>query len=71
MEEERKSWVMVAKPSVGSAPAVADENIQSHIKETMEKLKMQPCPQGYEFVKEETGYRCRGGSHFVTSSSSG
>ncbi|KAF8217324.1 hypothetical protein K438DRAFT_1798613, partial [Mycena galopus ATCC 62051] len=67
MEEERKSWVMVpAKPSVESAPAVANENLQNHIKETMEKLNIQPCPQGYGFVKEETGYRCKGGSHFVT-----
>ncbi|KAJ7714838.1 hypothetical protein B0H14DRAFT_3634422 [Mycena olivaceomarginata] len=66
MEAERKSWVMVAKPSVESAPAVADDNIQNHIKETMAKLNMQPCPQGYEFVKEEKGYRCKGGSHFVS-----
>ncbi|KAF7333155.1 hypothetical protein MVEN_02381200 [Mycena venus] len=66
MEAERKSWVVVTKPSVEAAPAVADDHIQNHIKETMAKLSMQPCPQGYEFVKEATGYRCKGGSHFVS-----
>ncbi|KAJ7819088.1 hypothetical protein B0H14DRAFT_2837625 [Mycena olivaceomarginata] len=73
MAAECKSWEMVAKPSVApakpsveSAPAVADDHIQNHIKETMEKLSIQPCPQGYGFVKEATGYRCKGGSHFVS-----
>ncbi|KAJ7877325.1 hypothetical protein B0H13DRAFT_2279322 [Mycena leptocephala] len=45
-EEERKAWVVVAaKPSVEAAPAVADDHIQNTIKETMEKLNMQPCPR--------------------------
>ncbi|KAJ7615932.1 hypothetical protein FB45DRAFT_934962 [Roridomyces roridus] len=53
-------------PSVEAAPDVADDNIQYHIKETMARLNIQPCAQGYEFVKVENGYRCKGGSHFVT-----
>lgn len=24
------------------------------------------CPQGYEWVKNQSGYRCRGGAHFVS-----
>ncbi|KAF7351278.1 hypothetical protein MSAN_01559300 [Mycena sanguinolenta] len=55
-----------AKPSVAAAPAVADDQIQSHIKDTMAKLNMEPCPAGYEFVKTDKGYRCKGGSHFVS-----
>ncbi|KAF7351289.1 hypothetical protein MSAN_01560400 [Mycena sanguinolenta] len=55
-----------AKPSVAAAPDVADDNIQNYIKETMAKLNMEPCPAGYEFVKTDKGYRCKGGSHFVS-----
>ncbi|KAJ7779437.1 hypothetical protein DFH07DRAFT_1030251 [Mycena maculata] len=56
----------VPKPTVEAAPAVADEAIQLHIKETMAKLKKDPCPAGYEFVKVEGGYKCKGGTHFVS-----
>jgi len=69
-EEERKaraaSTAQAAKPTVAAAPAVADDNIQNSIKATMARLNMDPCPAGYEFVKEAKGYRCKGGSHFVT-----
>ncbi|KAJ6487849.1 hypothetical protein C8R45DRAFT_930074 [Mycena sanguinolenta] len=55
-----------AKPTAAAAPAVADDDIQKTIKETMAKLNMEPCPAGYEFVKTDKGYRCKGGSHFVS-----
>ncbi|KAI0546688.1 P-loop containing nucleoside triphosphate hydrolase protein [Xylaria curta] len=27
-----------------------------------------PCPAGYEYVREGSGYRCKGGSHFIAGS---
>ncbi|KAJ7667427.1 hypothetical protein B0H17DRAFT_1251603 [Mycena rosella] len=69
-EEERQARIeaeaRARKPSVEAAPPVADDTTQSLIKETMAKLRMSPCPQGYEFVKNEKGYTCKGGSHHVT-----
>jgi len=53
-------------PSVASAPPVADKQMQTRIKDTMERLKMEKCDAGYEFVKTETGYKCKGGGHSVT-----
>ncbi|KAJ7210092.1 hypothetical protein GGX14DRAFT_451427 [Mycena pura] len=56
------------KPTVEAAPSVADAHMQASIKETMAKLNLRPCPQGYEFVKVKDGYRCNGGngSHFIS-----
>ncbi|KAJ6514038.1 hypothetical protein DFH09DRAFT_259626 [Mycena vulgaris] len=55
-----------AKPSPEAAPPVADDTTQDLIKQTMAKLRMDPCPAGYEFVKNSRGYTCKGGSHHVT-----
>jgi hypothetical protein len=52
--------------TVAAAPAVADDRIQDAIKETMAKLGMQPCPDGYAFRRTEDGYRCMGGSHHIS-----
>ncbi|KAJ7109667.1 hypothetical protein C8R43DRAFT_1043105, partial [Mycena crocata] len=54
------------KPSVEHAPQVADTNMQKIIKERMTTLGLTKCDQGYEFVKTETGYQCKGGGHKVT-----
>ncbi|KAJ6487851.1 hypothetical protein C8R45DRAFT_1074372 [Mycena sanguinolenta] len=78
-EEMRVQWAemrkvietMETKPatptvSVAAAPAVADDHIQTAIKETMAKFNMKPCDNGYAFVKTDNGYRCKGGGHFVS-----
>ncbi|KAF3228249.1 hypothetical protein TWF106_007498 [Orbilia oligospora] len=35
--------------------------------ETQKKLRiMGPCPAGYQWIKQAAGYRCAGGSHFLS-----
>ncbi|KAJ7483354.1 hypothetical protein FB451DRAFT_1364313 [Mycena latifolia] len=62
----REDEARASKPSVQAAPHVADDKTQDMIKETMVKLRMEPCPNGYQFVKDSKGYTCKGGSHHVT-----
>ncbi|KAJ7466189.1 kinase-like domain-containing protein [Mycena galericulata] len=45
---------------------VADDEMQQSIVETMARLEMSPCPSGYEFVRTDEGFKCKGGSHFVS-----
>lgn len=32
----------------------------------MKRLNIGPCTEGYEYVKTDTGYVCKGGGHSVT-----
>ncbi|KAJ6602081.1 hypothetical protein DFH09DRAFT_1355213 [Mycena vulgaris] len=54
-----------AIPSPAAAPPIADDTTQDLIKQTMAKLNMDPCPAGYEFVKDSDGYTDCAGRRFV------
>lgn len=53
------------KLTISSAPSVADENMQAFIKEKAAQLG-RVCPQGFAWHKNENGYKCGGGRHFLT-----
>ncbi|KAF7363203.1 Alpha-L-rhamnosidase [Mycena venus] len=54
------------RPSIQDAPAIADAGMQELIKQTTERLDMDLCPMGYAWDKIDTGYRCQGGTHFLS-----
>lgn len=52
--------------SVESAPAVADDRIQTRIEDKMEALGLELCEQGFKFKKTSYGYECTGGAHKIS-----
>ena len=65
-EEQEQEEEPEDEPTIADAPDVADEKVQDRIKETMERLGIQPCGGGFAFQKTEWGYQCEGGNHKVT-----
>jgi hypothetical protein len=64
-KEEEKRVGRLPLPSIAAAPAVADAAVQAAIQQVQEKKNMK-CTSGYDFRKEENGYRCEGGNHFIS-----
>ena len=78
-EEERqerldaKAWrdgetaARLARERASSAPGdTADTAVQGQIQQAMERLGLQPCPEGYAYKRVAGGWVCGGGSHRIT-----
>eukprot|EP00834_Sanchytrium_tribonematis_P005095 NODE_287_length_10726_cov_0.240614.p6 type:complete len:118 gc:universal NODE_287_length_10726_cov_0.240614:7226-7579(+) len=69
--EAQKKAILLAEKKAKQEAARAKEVIIEKQKEKkiQEKLKhIGHCPVGYHWIKSNGGYRCAGGSHFVSDS---
>jgi len=50
-----------------AAKKIADDEAQAKIKKALDNLPAERhCPNGYGWVQERSGYRCKGGQHHIT-----
>jgi hypothetical protein len=77
--EAEKSRAMISTPDPASRRTVHWKKILKGVRDKQEKREktleeqsqeyLKPrdkCPQGFDWIREEDGYRCSGGTHFVT-----